>query len=543
MSVEENNERIVRRFLDRVMSGLSPDVVDEVVSPDVVDHVPLPGQPVGRDGVRQLAQILNATFTYLDVDIAELLQDGDRIVARWTARPARGGRRDPNISVTAIEIYRLANGAIVERWSQSNLADVLEQIAMQDATATPAVSGADAADSDAAAPVTGVPGTSARGAAAGGDTSGASADEVASVADRANQPSPIDTARKQLRDIPELRDGLTLNDKLRYCFIRSMVEPGKVKPAIYVPRNAIEDDRVFAICEADIILGEVQELTAITSDLIAAGDLPANGQDVEHAVAISGARYRWPGGVIPYRIDANLPSPSRVTDAIDHWQQRTGGAITWVPRTNQLDFVTFRRGQGCASSVGRIGGEQFVELALTCTTGNVIHEMGHVVGLWHEQSREDRESFITIVWPNIQQDMLHNFFQHITDGDDIGPYDYGSIMHYNATAFTQNGQATIVTPHGEAIGQRVGLSEGDVAAVRSLYAAQPAPAVSTNGWWSTLELSLPGLIAALRGVMDESDVRATVEEGARAEKHAAASTARAAPSASARIPAGAGTFR
>ena len=72
------------------------------------------------------------------------------------------------------------------------------------------------------------------------------------------------------------------------------------------------------------------------------------------------------------------------------------------------------------------------------------HEIGHTVGLWHEQSREDRDKFIEIIWENVQdgkqpdgtydptKDARANFDQHITDGDQIGIYDYCSIMHYGA---------------------------------------------------------------------------------------------------------------
>jgi hypothetical protein len=76
---------------------------------------------------------------------------------------------------------------------------------------------------------------------------------------------------------------------------------------------------------------------------------------------------------------------------------------------------------------------------------------------------------VRIAWENIIPDMQHNFDQHITDGDDIGPYDYDSIMHYPPKAFSANGQDTIVALGGEAIGQRAGLSNSDVAAVAELY--------------------------------------------------------------------------
>src|SRR6185437_11806780 len=105
-----------------------------------------------------------------------------------------------------------------------------------------------------------------------------------------------------------------------------------------------------------------------------------------------------------------------------------------------------------------------------CSSGNAIHEIGHTVGLWHEQSRQDRDAFIKIVWANIIDGFEHNFDQHVTDGDDIGRYDYGSIMHYPADAFAKNpSQPTIVVPDSMSVGQRVALSAGDIAAVQALY--------------------------------------------------------------------------
>jgi hypothetical protein len=99
-----------------------------------------------------------------------------------------------------------------------------------------------------------------------------------------------------------------------------------------------------------------------------------------------------------------------------------------------------------------------------------MHEIGHAVGLWHEQSREDRDLFVTINWANIQAGMAAQFNQHITDGDDLGAYDYGSIMHYPRTAFSANGQETITpTDPNAQIGQRNGLSAGDVASVAQMY--------------------------------------------------------------------------
>ena len=220
-----------------------------------------------------------------------------------------------------------------------------------------------------------------------------------------------------------------------------------------------------AIFEGDIVLGTVEQMQENYQKIKDASDV----QEALKGIFISGSQFRWTDGVIPYRIDPNLPDAQRVRDAIAHWESRT--RIRFVPRTAEADFVTFRPSlNGCSSSVGRQKNEQFINLGDSCSTGNVIHEIGHTVGLWHEQSREDRKDFITIDVTNILPGKEHNFNQHVNDGDDVGPYDYGSIMHYSAFAFAANtSKPTIITPNGEAIGQRDGLSDGDVAAVSAVY--------------------------------------------------------------------------
>ncbi len=226
----------------------------------------------------------------------------------------------------------------------------------------------------------------------------------------------------------------------------------------------------LAIFEGDIVLGTAAEVQNETEVL-------RNPEGFASAVVIVGAQFRWPNCIVPFTIDPALPNQARVTDAIAHWEATTN--YRFPAKTSvHTDWITFRPAGGCSSHVGRQGGQQFINLSNACSTGNTIHEIGHAIGLWHEQSRQDRDLFVNIIWAKIDPALAHNFNQHITDGDDVGPYDYGSIMHYPRTAFSIDGSDTIVpiNPAGAMIGQRNALSPGDIAAANSLC----TPVVTTK---------------------------------------------------------------
>ncbi len=261
--------------------------------------------------------------------------------------------------------------------------------------------------------------------------------------------------------------GLLGSDSIRTGYVRGLsgVDGFNFREVTYA---VVDGQAVFEGC---ILLGPVAEMEKLKAEVEDNGGVDLLNKVEPFGIVVL-PRNRWPKGIVPYRIDDALADKDRVHDAIAHWTHHTD--MLFTERTDETDFVAFVPGAGCAAHVGRIGGEQIVQLGPNCTTGNTIHEIGHAIGLWHEQCRSDRDCHITVHLENVIANMEHNFEQHIHDGEDMGAYDTASIMHYGTHFFSKNGEPTITTRNGDPIGQRDGLSDGDIATIAEAYASEYA---------------------------------------------------------------------
>lgn len=185
---------------------------------------------------------------------------------------------------------------------------------------------------------------------------------------------------------------------------------------------------------------------------------------------------RWPNGVIPYVVDAEHENHQDVRDGIAAINARTN--LRLVPRTHEPIYVRFSKptpDDGCSSStIGRTRGVTVIKIPDGCTSeGTVMHEIFHAAGVEHEQKRPDRDLYVEVHEENVEPDELHNF-QRLPDSDPHTPYDYESVMHYSASAFSENGKDTIsvIGPgaeRGASIGNRGGMSYYDILGINRMY--------------------------------------------------------------------------
>lgn len=219
----------------------------------------------------------------------------------------------------------------------------------------------------------------------------------------------------------------------------------------------------------EIKIEEIQGAFFLEGDIM----IPIKETNLDNkSVGRSDEAYLWPKNIVPYQIDKNVYDATIIEDAIDHW--RTSTTLQFVERKSETDYVVFTAGSGCSSAVGRQGEKQYITVSSSCTVGNIIHEIGHAIGLWHEQARMDAEQYITIHQENIKTGKEHNFKSYIDLGYDGVAYtdalDFESIMMYDSYSFSNNGHPTITKKDGSIFqSQRYYLSDNDLKGIAKMY--------------------------------------------------------------------------
>jgi len=132
--VAEETRRIAEDY-GRVWDVDAPDeLADRIYAPDVIDHNPQPGQGPGRDGIKQLIGLYHTVFPDLHLTNDDIIVSDDRAVLRWTAIGTHEGDQlgvpatHRQVRLTGIDIIRIADGRIVERWGETNGLEMMQQV-------------------------------------------------------------------------------------------------------------------------------------------------------------------------------------------------------------------------------------------------------------------------------------------------------------------------------------------------------------------------------------------------------------------------------
>jgi hypothetical protein len=249
------------------------------------------------------------------------------------------------------------------------------------------------------------------------------------------------------------------------------------------------------------------------------GDMVLSPEEIEELLSERGGRtgliderFRWTDNIVPYYVNRSHFTTAQynyITLGVQRIMDAT--CIKLVPydenvHTNYV-YITGEN-SGCWSFVGMRGNRQQLNLQpfdpeVGCfRLYTIVHEFIHALGFYHMQSATERDHYVRIIWENIQSGTEGNFNKY--EADRISQYgveyDYGSVMHYSATAFSVNGEDTIVPTRdlqGETMGQRLRMSDKDIARLNNKYCSNPRERITVSQLFRRMNTAMNNLFSTI----------------------------------------------
>jgi steroid delta-isomerase-like uncharacterized protein len=136
MDAIEQNKNTVTSFIDALFTKGDLGAVDEYLADDFTDHDPPMGQFLGREGMRQAAAVFRAAFPDWHSDLDFLVEEDDLVVENFTASGTQQGEifgvpaSGRTVSLPGINIWRVRDGRIVERWGRLDDLGLMRQLGL-----------------------------------------------------------------------------------------------------------------------------------------------------------------------------------------------------------------------------------------------------------------------------------------------------------------------------------------------------------------------------------------------------------------------------
>jgi steroid delta-isomerase-like uncharacterized protein len=131
-----SNKETTKRFFDEVWNQGKLDVLDEIMTADAQNHdAQNPFTDVkGPEMMKKTVGMYREGFADLNFTVDDLLEDGDKVVARWTATGTNNGpmmgmpATGKTSTSTGMTINRFVDGKVAESWSSWDTLGMLQNL-------------------------------------------------------------------------------------------------------------------------------------------------------------------------------------------------------------------------------------------------------------------------------------------------------------------------------------------------------------------------------------------------------------------------------
>ena len=135
---KQENIKLHERWGEEVVGKGNVDVLDEILAENFVDHDPAPDQGPGIEGMKDFFRSFRESFPDLTPEVEEMFATDDHFAMRYTLRGTHKGEfmgvppTGKTFEVAALQISKIKDGKVVERWGSTDQLGILKQLGILD---------------------------------------------------------------------------------------------------------------------------------------------------------------------------------------------------------------------------------------------------------------------------------------------------------------------------------------------------------------------------------------------------------------------------